>query len=396
MSAFIRDHDTAFTIGAGAHLTGDGKSEFLEYLKNNNWWKTRFFPNISTYENEYYGTKFSDWNSGRKLIDDLKFPTYSKTGFNDSSADYYVEIKEAFYTIHLFQLHNQEREGMDSEKTKALQWLVKGVDGIVKSDQDFIIICGRDLRNSLQTDIHPDNMQKLLAKVDLIISDDFEPFHYSVNEENPNGAVMINSGSISTNSKYSPPGFVQVFHLTNPSALVVLYLDADEDEFRFPSSGCSFVKYINGPTMPLSLRISEDTEKPERVICELPEEYTQSRMQMITEKLCRMIGECDRVWITPESGLKAGTVTYRDLWNVFPKNGEIYILDLTYTQLRKIFGKEMILDTNSNQKVAISSYFGDFIIERFQLPEERIIKTEQHEIELLENYLKTTFPMKEQ
>jgi hypothetical protein len=396
LTVFTREHDSAFNIGSGMHLDGNKNQEFLSYIKDNNWWKTRFFPNISTYENEYYGSKYSDWDKGKKIIESLKFPTYSQTSFFNDKADYYTQIKEGFYTIHLFQLHNHEREQFDSVKTDMLKWLLTEIEAINKSETDFIIISGRGIDRVLKNEVHEDNYNKVLSKADLIISDDFLPFKLSSSEEMPNGAVTLNSGAVNSNSKYTPSGFVQIFHLPEPSAFVILYLNAEEDEFRLPSKGRSYIKYVNGPLAPLTLRDSEETEMPERVICDLPEDYTQSRVQFIAEKLFNEVDDCDRVWIKPESGLEAGQVQYKDLWDVFPKNGEVYVLNLTYQQLRKIFGKEIQLDNHKNQSIAIGSYFGDFIIERFNLTPNKYTKTGKHEIELLEEFLKSSYPPKVQ
>ncbi len=387
MSEFTGNNDTAFVLGTGDYLNSSKEDEFLKYVKENNWWKTRFFPNISTYENEYFGKKYSDWNSGKELINSLKFPVYSETEFYNNGADYYVQIKEAFYTIHLFQLHNHEKEGINSDKTALFKWLEEKVGSIQKTDRDFIIICGRGLNESFKESMHIDNLKKLQAKADLIISDDFNPFKVEYSE---NGAVTMNCSSINNNSKYTPAGFVQVYHLTEPSAFVILNLNVDDDELRLPPDGNAYIKYINGNTEPLSLRTPEPQEIPERVICEIKDNISKEDMQVIAEKLYAGVGDCDKAWVNVESGLDRGEVKYSDLWDVFPRNGEIYIIQLTYNQIRMTFGKNMPLDNRGDCKIAIGDYFGNYLIKTFDISEDRVEKTGKREIKLLETYLKAT------
>ncbi len=387
LTEFTGNNDTAFILGTGDHLNNQKQDEFIKYVGDNNWWKTRFFPNISTYENEFFGSKYSDWNSGKKMIESLKFPVYSETKFFNNGADYYVKVKEAFYTIHLFQLHNHEREGICQEKTDLYKWLFDEVSGINKTERDFIIISGRGLAQSFSTDMHIDNYKLLKNKSDLIISDDFSPFQTSYKESE---AVVMNASSIINNSKYTPAGFVQVYHLIEPSAFVILNLNVEEDKLRLPSEGNSIIKYVNGTSEPLFLREAEEHELPDRAICELNRDFTKEELQTIAEKLYAGVGENDKTWVIVESGLDKGVIKYSDLWNVFPRNGEVYILNLSYNQLRKTFGKNMILDTKGDYRVAIGDYFGDYLINTFNLSEERIQKTGKEEIKLLETYLKAT------
>ena len=61
MVRWISESNARFVIGLGDHVKKGKKNSFLNFLHNNTWWHSNFYPNVADAENEFYGKSQADW-----------------------------------------------------------------------------------------------------------------------------------------------------------------------------------------------------------------------------------------------------------------------------------------------------------------------------------------------
>ncbi|MBM4152610.1 MAG: hypothetical protein FJ220_03695, partial [Kiritimatiellaceae bacterium] len=68
--SWIKSSGSAFVIGVGDHTvtTSSTSDPFLSFIKNDSFWKTKFYPGIADGENQSFGGSQANWGSGYKLF----------------------------------------------------------------------------------------------------------------------------------------------------------------------------------------------------------------------------------------------------------------------------------------------------------------------------------------
>ena len=391
MVKWIKNSNDAFVIGLGDHVKINWKNDFLNFLQENKWWRNNFYPNVADGENEYYGKNQADWGAGAPILNTVNLGKRKNTTVRDNGCEYYSKIVSNGYTIHLIQLHYSDSPKSDSIafNSSTKEYLIKTIDSINKDQKDIIIV-GAHSRYGHWIDLLSKKDQKnVMEKADLILSATTHCFEkFDIENFKNKGALCINTGSITYPSKYCPAGFVQVHLLENPSRLAVQYINAESSQRKVQFNEYAYIKEINGPIYPANFRDADANEDPNRVIGKLKKEYSQKEMVVEIDNIYREITEADDTFANPAAGLNKGDITYKTLFNLFPYNNELYLLNISLDDYEQLSGEKGKFTGKKRVKLAINNYNGEHIIKKLNLPDEMVVKTGKKEIEILTNWLK--------
>ncbi|MCK4576369.1 hypothetical protein KAU34_08175, partial [candidate division WOR-3 bacterium] len=347
--------------------------------------------NVADGENEYYGENQGDWGAGAPILDEVNLSDHSNVFIRDNSCEYYAKILVEDYTVHLIQLHfsDQPKEDTIAFKQDSRNYLVECLESIEKGTKDIVIAAAHS-RTGFWIDVLSQEQQNIVMdKCDLVLS---ATTHFWERKEIPgyeeSGPLIVNTGSITYPSRYCPYGYVEVHVFHNPFSIVVQYINADYSEREMQHSEYAFVKIIGAKVLGTNFRKLRPEEDMDRVVGFLSHDFSQEEMDSVVKYLYLDLTEANEVYIAANSGLEKGEVTYRELWDVFPYNNEIYSLTLTPEGIHTIFGDKLKVESKKEMKLAINSYNGNYIIEKLKLTEEQIVKTGKLEISILEEWVK--------
>ncbi|MCK4233686.1 hypothetical protein KAX75_04605 [candidate division WOR-3 bacterium] len=391
MVDWIEESNAEFVIGLGDHVKRGWDNSFLPFVKENEWWYQNFYPNVADGENEYYGENQGDWGAGAPILDEVNLSDNSNVFIRDNSCEYYAKILVEDYTVHLIQLHfsDQPKEDTIAFKQDSRNYLVECLESIEKGTKDIVIAAAHS-RTGFWIDVLSQEQQNIVMdKCDLVLS---ATTHFWERKEIPgyeeSGPLIVNTGSITYPSRYCPYGYVEVHVFHNPFSIVVQYINADYSEREMQHSEYAFVKIIGAKVLGTNFRKLRPEEDMDRVVGFLSHDFSQEEMDSVVKYLYLDLTEANEVYIAANSGLEKGEVTYRELWDVFPYNNEIYSLTLTPEGIHTIFGDKLKVESKKELKLAINSYNGNYIIEKLKLTEEQIVKTGKLEISILEEWVK--------
>jgi len=399
MVEWISESGDIFVIGLGDHVKTGWDNSFLKFLKENHWWYSNFYPNVADGENEYYGEGQDDWGAGAPILETVDLFANAKTIIRDNGCEYYSVINWGDIFVHLIQLHYSDSPPDDSiafnEDTK--NYLFETLNNIDKGPEDIIIICAHSRYGSWVNFLSEERQKIILNKADLILS---ATTHFFERIEVPGyedfGALCINTGSITYPSKYCPGGFVQVHVLEDPLTLIVQYINAEVNFRELQHEEYAFVKVVGGENYSYDFREAREDEDINRILGYIMEEYTEEELSNYLIEVCKNLTGAQEVYLEVQSGLQETTVKYYMLWDVFPFNNEIYVLTLTDNEVLEVFEGESPFERREFIKLAINSYYGDYIIDNFDIPESRIYKPGITEHELLNNLIISSDDMNEE
>ena len=392
MAKWIKESGDQFVIGLGDHVKKGWENSFLPFLKENQWWHQNFYPSVADGENEFYGKSQADWGAGAPILDEVKLSTHPNVTIRDNNCEYYAKIKVKGYTIHLIQLHYSDNPKEDSIAftQDSKRYLVDVLKSIDKGPKDIIVAAAHSRTGFWIGQLSDEQRDAVMDKCDLVLS---ATTHFWERKVIPgykdSGPLFINTGSVTYPSRYCPYGYVQVHVLRKPLSLVVQYINADQTEREIQHSEYAFIKILGGKILKTDFRKPRPEEDMDRVIGVLSRELSKEEIDNVLRKLYLDLTHADEAYISAGSGIEKGEVTYRELWDVFPYNNEIYSLTLTAEEVRSIFGDKLPIRGRKEIKLAINSYRGNKLIKKLGLPKKRIVKTGNREISILEVWVRT-------
>jgi len=390
MVKWIKESNSQFVIGLGDHVKKGWENSFLSFLRENRWWHKNFYPNVADGENEFWGKSQGDWGAGAPILDVVDLSKRPNVTIREDGCEYYAKIKARGYTIHLIQLHYPDQPSNDSISFPegSRTYLVETLRSIDKGPKDIIIAAAHSRTGYWIDQLSSGQRALVMEKCDLVLS---ATTHFWGRKIVPGwegkGPLLLNTGSITYPSRWSPHGWVQVHILGKPLSLVVQYINADRPEREMQSSDYAFIKVVGGKTLETKFRKPRPEEKVDRIVGYLPRDFSKEEMDRIVRELYLELTHADEAYISAGSRMERGKVTWRLLWDVFPYNNEIYSLTLKAKEVRSIFGAKLPMRGRGEIKLAISSYHGDYLIRKLKLPRERIVKTGINEIPLLEEWV---------
>ena len=391
MVKWIEESGDRFVIGLGDHVKKGWENSFLPFLKENRWWHQNFYPNVADGENEFYGKSQADWGAGAPILEEVELSTRPNVVIRENKCEYYAEIRMKGHTIHLIQLHfsDQPKEDSIAFTQDSKRYLVDVLKSIEKCPEDIVIAAAHS-RNGFWIDQLSDEQRDMVMdKCDLVLSATTHFWERKViSGYEDSGPLFINTGSITYPSSYCSYGYVQVHVIKKPLSLVVQYINANRNEREMQHREYAFIKIVGGKILETDFREPRPEEDMNRVIGVLSKGFSKEEMDKVVRELYLDLTNSDEAYIRAASGIENGEVTYRQLWDVFPYNNEIYSLTLTAEEVRSIFGDELPIGGRKEIKLAINSNQGNDLIKKLGLPEKRIIKTGKNEIPELEEWVK--------
>ncbi len=260
MTRWIEESGDRFVIGLGDHLAKGLQNSFLPFLAENKWWHDHFYPNVADHENEYYGVGQWDWGAGRKFLDVVDLRSRKGVELRPNGAEYYAKIPVKDYTVHLIQLSypDEPEDPEEAFKPDSRKYLIKTIQAIKKSDKDIIVACAHSCYGTWIHMLSKEQRKIVMEKADLVLS---ATTHYFIRipvlGHGDHGALCLNTGSITHPRFLSPPGYLQVHVLANPTRLVAQYIRADREKRELQSAPFAWLKYLSGKIEPASFRGAE-------------------------------------------------------------------------------------------------------------------------------------------
>jgi predicted phosphodiesterase len=248
MDKWIKGSGAEFVVGLGDHVKRGWKNQFVDFLKEDRWWYTKFYPVLADGENEYYGESQADRTKGNMLFDLTDMKERGNIEFTEEGSEYYAKIKVKDYTIHLISLFypdspSDDRVAFPDESKKYLVDILNSID---KKKKDIIIAAAHSRMGYWLNNLPYDKRDVVLNKVDLVLSATthvFQVFNSYGDEIVP---LAINTGSITYPNLFCPGGYVQVNVVEDPDAFVVQYINAEKKDRKLQNTYYSAVKKLNG------------------------------------------------------------------------------------------------------------------------------------------------------
>ncbi|MBC8526408.1 MAG: hypothetical protein ISS28_07020 [Candidatus Cloacimonetes bacterium] len=391
MVEWCEDSNTQFVIGLGDHLKLKWENSFLAFLKQNNWWKEHFYPNIADGENEYYGTGQDDWGAGGKLLDEIELSKKDNVIIRENGCEYYAKIRIKNFTVHLVQLHfsdSPENERMAFNENSR-KYFINTLQSINKGKKDIIIVAAHSRTGSWIHLLSDERKRLVMEKADLVLSATTHFFErVEVEGYENSGALCINTGSITFPAYWCPGGYVQVNVLKNPFALIVQYINADKKIREMQNSDYAFIKIVNNGIFETDFRPKSIEENPDRIIGVLEKDYTNEEMNIILKELYLKVTGADIALAEAFNGIKKGKVVYNNLWNICHYNNEIFSITLNDIQVKSLFGDIIPMNGKKEIEIAVNGYDGNYYIGVLKLDKDSYTKTGVKEVQVLEEWIK--------
>ena len=245
MVSWSAESDKRFVIGLGDHVKKGRENPFLTFIKEDLWWSNNFYPNIADGENQYYGKGQGDWGAGYPLLEIAGLFNRENTTIRENKSEYYSKIRiDDKYTVHLIQLHFSDTPFFSNLafKQDSKDYMIRILDSISKGDTDIIIIAAHSISGVWIDKLNSTEQDIVMQKADLVLSATTHifkiidvPGYYSYNEKDDkktisrNGALCINTGSITNAAGSCPDGYVEVHILEEPYRLIVQYINAENE-----------------------------------------------------------------------------------------------------------------------------------------------------------------------
>lgn len=389
MTEWIEDSGDRFVIGLGDHVKKGWDNNFLAFLDKNTWWSENFYPNIADGENEYYGTGQSDWGAGGRFLKETKLRKRDNVEVRDNGTEYYAKIRTGDYTVHLIQLHYPDQPYDDEQAftEDSREYLMETLASIEKGPRDIVVAAAHSRTGSWIDVLSDEQRKQVMEKADLVLSATTHFFErYQVEGYENSGALCINTGSITYPRAYCPSGYVQVHVLSEPQALVVQYLNAGRGEREMQHGEYAFIKAPGGKIYETDFREPRMSENMDLAVGFINKEYSREETAELVKSIFAEATGADHAFVKVTSGMDTGEVTLEELWSLFPFNNEIYVLDLTDAEVKKMFQDRIPVGDSERIKLAINGYNAEFLIDKLELPDERIEKTDMREMDVMKNW----------
>ena len=391
MVNWIENANDRFVIGLGDHVKKKRENSFLKFVKENNWWKYHFYPNIADGENEYYGKGQGDWGAGGKLLSHCNLTNRENTTIRANGAEYYSVLGYGEYKIHLIQLHYSDnpKDEKVAFNNDTKQYLMSVLSKINKTDKDIIIAAAHSRSGSWIELMSEADKKIIMKKVDLVFSATTHLFKRIILEGYENsGALCLNTGSITNSSGYAPPGYLQIHVLDNPTRLSVQYIDASKEKRGVQFNEFAFIKELNsGKIYNPTYREPEQGEDISREVANLSQNLSAKEIQKMLFTRISKKYSIDGAIFSPRSDLKKGKVKYKNLYNVFPYNNSITIIKLKKTIAEKYLKDNFQLPDKEIVSLIFDSYNASYFIKKYSVIESDITSIEIHTVDILSDLL---------
>ncbi|MCU0858654.1 MAG: hypothetical protein MUC65_09665, partial [Pontiellaceae bacterium] len=281
---------SAFVIGLGDHTvsTSSTNDPILRFIRNDSYWKTKFYPGIADGENQSFGGSQGAWGKGYHLFEYVdNFFGRSNVTFrpltsdpDDRQVDYYAKVTVSGYNVHILNLHFADqydgRMGGSNpfvEATQAyMQSKLEALAAAGKTDHDIIIVLAHSTGGDFveQGNINSTRKDLLLCTADLCVSATTHRYGWwdrYKTYDNGNGAVSYNSGSVGHAGGHPDKpaedgvqGYMELHVLENPPRMTIQYIKtelssrtlhvgkySDFNSYDSAKYGTPVIKQINGP-----------------------------------------------------------------------------------------------------------------------------------------------------
>jgi len=260
MAGWIEQSGAEFVIGMGDHLCKRFDNPFLDFLKQDEWWATHFYPNIADGENAYYGAGQGDWGAGGKLLEDMGIASWPNVTVRENGCEYYATIPVGDFTVHLIQLHYSDTPKVPAEAFNAStrQYLVDTLNGIEKGPRDIIIVGAHSIFGAWVHELTEEHKALVMDKCDIVLA--ATTHHYgrqTLPGYETSGALCVNTGSVNYPSQVARGGYLEVHVFDNGEGspfMTVQYVNTETDDRRPPlAQNTPYLKILGGEICELAL-----------------------------------------------------------------------------------------------------------------------------------------------
>ena len=387
MDKWVKRSGVEFVIGLGDHVKRSWKNQFVDFLKEDKWWRTHFYPVIADGENEYYGKSQADRSKGQELFNLTNIKERENVKFTEEGSEYYAKFEIKGYTIHFISLFYPDNPSDDSiafpESSK--EYLIGILNSIDKSDKDIVIAGAHSRTGYWLNNLSSTQEKVVLDKVDLILSATthmFQVFNTFGGEKVP---LAINTGAITHPFLFCPGGYVQVNLVEDPTALVVQYINAEKKDRKLQNSYYSAVKKINDEVISANFKDMKKKDDPNRIVAESKKEFSKENLKVLLQNYSMEKFKADTAIINNFTGLKMGEINFIEYLSVFPYNNKIVTMTLNTAQYDSIFGAKA---PKTEMKIALDGYYGGYYAKYLGIKDNKIDKTDFNEIKLLKKFVK--------
>jgi len=240
-----------FILGLGDHLfNSDGSDPFLDFIKNDPYWRVNFYPNVADGENQAFGTGQDDWGAGKEIfnyVDD--FWGRNNVLGQGNGVDYYAFFEKSGFTVHVISLHYSDAgPGLIEESRQFMEDRLTELARI-KSNKDIILVLAHSTGGDFVKNANFNSARKhlLLSTADLCVSATIHTFerYPDYNIQYPNGAVHYNSGAASQTG--STHGYMEMHVLDDPPRMIIQYINLEDNDTRQLQTG--YIEGIGDPTL---------------------------------------------------------------------------------------------------------------------------------------------------
>lgn len=247
MADWIESNNCSFVLGTGDHVQAKTKNNFIDFLKNNKWWYSNFYPTVADNENGHYGKNQADWGSGVKLFDLTDIKSRKNVKFAENGVEYHAVINEKGLNIHIISLHYPDQPDIDSIafKESSKEYMVEILKSIDKNENDIIIIGAHSRLGYWLDKLNKDQKKIVDEKADIVLSSTTHVFHI-FSENGDAGPLVLNTGSITRPRLWGSPGFISVDVYNDPLEIDASYIDCSKKKLTKPKLFFRAKKEING------------------------------------------------------------------------------------------------------------------------------------------------------
>ncbi len=387
MNKWVKQTNVEFVIGLGDHVKRSWKNQFVDFLKEDKWWNTHFYPVIADGENEYFGKSQADRSKGKEFFDLTNIKERENVKFTEEGSEYYAKFEIKGYTIHFISLFYPDNPSNDSiafpESSK--EYLIGILNSIDKNDKDIVIAGAHSRTGYWLNDLSSTHEKVVLDKVDLILSATthvFQVFNSFGGEKVP---LAINTGAITHSFLFCPGGYVQVNLVEEPTALVVQYINAEKKNRKLQNTYYSAVKKINGEVFSADFKEMNKKDDPYRIVAESSKEFSQEKLQILLQNYSMEKFKTDTAIINNFTGLKLGEINFAEYLSVFPYNNKIVTMTLNPAQYDSVFS---VKTAKEEMKIAIDAYYAGRYAKYLGIKDDKIEKTDFNEMKLLKKAIK--------
>ncbi len=391
--------NTLMIIGLGNHVKHGYRNYFADFIESNADFTRRFFPVMGSDE---YGFE------GALLFDKANLHQRDGVQFAKNGEDYYARVECEDFTVHFIALGFANKcDGNDLFPHEKTQFLLETLAHINKTDHDIVIVAAQSITGSWHDLLTLSAQETLFAKCDLLLSGAANVFQRLQLPETFNGnePLALTTGSVTRAEGSTPNGYIEVHVLqdvtTNCSevadfdttaqmvknvfsyALVAQYLDATKPVRQMQSNEFAYLKIVGGRVLDTDFCKRKRSEEYFPLKNKMLRPLSAVQLDSLMDSFLRKSFAVDFVLLESATcGIDTGVVTNDALWQIYPHNDDVIVLNLDKKQLEVIFGKDVPF-TKNQARVAVDAWHGHIIVKTVYVTDKNIRRTGFGEFDLL-------------